>query len=103
MKSIHLVFYGSNGDAAKALAGGLRAENGVTAMLRHAQAFAGEAESADRVVLLPCVTPYDAGRIRAVYGERVVNAGSALPPLPTPPVVRADRQAWGRTGAYGTT
>jgi hypothetical protein len=87
MKLIHLIFYGTDGDAAKAAAVAARKEKSVTAMVRHAQAFAGEAEPADRVVLLPCVTLFDAGRIRATYGERVANAGSALPPLPPVPVV----------------
>lgn len=87
MKTVHLIFYGSNGDAAKTDAATLRKEKGASAHVRHAQEFAGEAEPADRVVLLPCVTPFDAGRIRAVYGDRVANAGSALPPLPPPPAV----------------
>ena len=88
MKLIHLIFYGSNGDAAKVEAATARKEKSVTALVRHAQAFAGEAEPADRVVLLADVTDFDAGRIRATYGDRVVNAGSALPPLP--PVPPAD-------------
>lgn len=88
MKSIHLIFYGTDGGIAKTSAALLRKEKGATAMIRHAPEFAGEAEPADRVVLLSCVTPFDAGRIAAVYGDRVTRSGSALPPLPpVPPVV----------------
>jgi hypothetical protein len=85
MKSLTLIFYGTDGDAAKALAGTIRKDGG-SAQLRHAYAFDGEVEPADRVALLPCVTPHDVTRLKAAFGDKVAPAGLPLPP-PPPPLV----------------
>jgi hypothetical protein len=82
MKSITLIFYGSNSDAAKELAVRVRADRG-TAQIRHAAAYGGETEPCDRVTLLPCVSEYDRGRIAATYGDKIAQI--APPPPPPPP------------------
>lgn len=85
MKSTSLIFYGEDGDAAKVAAAGIRKEGGV-AQLRHAYAFDGEKETADRIVMLPCVSAHDQARITAVYGDIVVASkpNAVLPPPPSP-------------------
>jgi hypothetical protein len=82
MKSITLIFYGSNGDAAKELAVRVRQNRG-TAQIRHAAAYGGEVEPCDHVTLLSCVGEFDAKRIAAVYSDKIAQA--APPPPPPPP------------------
>lgn len=86
MKSLTLVFYGTDGDAAKAAANAIRKDGGA-AQLRHAYAFDGTDEpDAAAVMLLPCVADFDRDRISAVFGDKVhVVTGSVLPPPPPPP------------------
>lgn len=84
MKSLSLVFYGKDGDAAKIIAAKIRKDGG-SAQLRHAYAFDGTSETCDQAVLLSDVSAFDKDRIVAVYGERVVSVpsdGVALPPPP---------------------
>jgi hypothetical protein len=92
VKSLSLIFYGENGESAKAAAGKIRKDGG-SAQLRHAYAFDGEAEQdAAAVILLADVTDYDATRIKAAYGDKVQSlaVGAAVPPPPPPPPPPAD-------------
>jgi hypothetical protein len=82
MKSLTLIFYGSDGEAAKARASQIRAERGA-AHIRDAAAFAGEVEPCDSVVLLPCVSGYDRARIVSTYPDKVAIPGA--PVVPPPP------------------
>lgn len=84
MRSTTIVFYGTNGNAAKEHGAKIRAE-GNYAQLRHAEAFNGEKEPCDAVVMLPCVTDYDAKRLVTVYGAIAARLG--VPVLPPPPPV----------------
>lgn len=84
MKSTTLIFYGHDGDAAKEAAAKMR-KDGLSAQLRHAEAFDGEKEPIDRVVTLPCVSEYDLGRISRAYGDVMARAAT-VPPPPPPPV-----------------
>jgi len=73
VKKIALIFFGEDGQAAKQRAAELR--NGLTdAFVRQATAFIGEAEKADRVVIMPDVPRGEAERIAKVYGEKVDGA-----------------------------
>lgn len=87
MKSLTLIFYGNDGEAAKVLAGKIRKDGG-SAQLRHAYAFDGEAEiEADRVIILQDVNEHDLSRLRSAYGDKVVQdkPSVSLPPPPPPP------------------
>jgi hypothetical protein len=78
MKKTVLIFFGDDGFAAKQRAAEFR--NGLTnAFVRHASAFVGEIEIADRVVLMPDVSPYDATRLIAAYGDKVEGQPPSAP------------------------
>lgn len=86
MKSLTLVFVGSDGNAAKELAAKIRLEKGAGAQLRSAVGFVtSEVEPCDRVVLMPDVNDSDAKRLLAAYGDRIATPGMPLPPPPPPP------------------
>ena len=88
-KHLTLIFYGSNGDAAKSAASRIRT-NGSAAQLRDAVAYGGESEPCEAVQVLPDVSAFDRGRIEAAYGDKVqapverVKAKLSLPPAPAP-------------------
>jgi hypothetical protein len=89
MKKVYLIFYGKDGDAAKKHAIKIRAEK-CTAMLRHTDAFDGEAEQCDSVIILPDVSDYDTTRIRAAYGDKV-SEPTKTPAADLPPIVPIER------------
>ncbi|WP_448043804.1 hypothetical protein [Bradyrhizobium liaoningense] len=83
MKSLSLVFYGRDGEAAKARAAQIRKAGG-SAQLRHTYAWDGRAEvEADAVIALDCVSAHDRSRLAEVYGDKVAAAGA--PVVPPPP------------------
>lgn len=83
MKSLTLVYYGTDGDAAKAAAAKIRKDGG-SAQLRHTYAFDDVKEpDADRVLMLSCVSEYDRQRIVKAYG--MASANATVPPPPPPP------------------
>jgi hypothetical protein len=84
-KEVHIIYYGANGENAKAMAAAMRADR-KTAQLRHAPAFNGEAEECVAVHMLNCVTPHDRARIAKVYGDKVAIPAKE-PEQPPPPVI----------------
>lgn len=103
MKNTSIIFYGRDGNAAKELGVKIRSE-GAYAQIRHAEAFNGEKELCERVVMLPCVTAHDTKRIVATYGAIAAPLGTVLPPPPPPPPVDplASLPADWREQDYGT-
>lgn len=79
--NITLIFYGRDGDAAKIAAANVRAKR-EGAQVRHAEAYRGENEPCASVVLMPCVSEWDAKRIAAVYGDKVAQGFAPPPPPP---------------------
>lgn len=84
MKSLSLIFYAENGDAAKALAVKLRLD-GKSAQLRQMVAYDGEVEMCDSVIVLSDVSPSDRSRIEAAFGEKVQRSERSKLTLPPPP------------------
>lgn len=62
---MHIIYYGLDGEAAKARAAEIRAGK-EPAQVRHAQFF-DQPEKADAVTILDCVSDYDRARISAAY------------------------------------
>lgn len=93
MKSTTLIFFGRDSAAAKELAAKTRQAGGA-AFVRDVAALGGELESAERVLLLPCVTPLDALRVREAYGAIVAPVGVLLPPPPPPDPLGNLPQDW---------
>lgn len=90
MKSLTVIFYGTDGQAAKDAANQIRKDGG-SAILRHAQEFRGEDEPCERVLALPCVAAHELKRLEAVFGDRLVSlkAADVVPP-PPPPLLPPD-------------
>ena len=72
---MHLIYFGTDGEAAKAAAAESRAAK-VSAQIRHAIYFE-DAEPADRVTLLACVSDFDADRIIAAYPDAEISSAKA--------------------------
>lgn len=97
-KELHMIYYGKDGDAAKAKAAAARADR-QSAQVRHAEIFDGVAEECAKVIIMDDVSGHDAGRIHAAYGDKVVNKAPVAAPPPIP--VRAAEV--GETGPEVTT
>lgn len=88
-KELNMIYYGKDGDAAKAKAAAARADR-QSAQVRHAEIFDGVAEDCAKVTIMDDVSGHDAGRIRAAYGDKVVAVKPvAVVPPPLMPAARA--------------
>ena len=86
-KHLTLVFYASNGAAAKAAVAKIRAE-GRSAQLRDAIVYGGEAEPCNAVLVMPDVSAFDRARIDLAYGDKVTRQEKPKLSLPPPPVTK---------------
>lgn len=77
MKTTTLIFFGHDGQAAKQRAAELR--NGLAnAFVRQADAFTGDVETADRIVLMPDVPAYAMARLEAAYAGKIEGGASVV-------------------------
>ncbi|MDH3579971.1 MAG: hypothetical protein OEM91_05015 [Hyphomicrobiales bacterium] len=76
---MHIVYYGTDGEKAKAVAAESRAQK-QSAQVRHAKAFMGkQPEPADKITILPCVEPSHAAYIKSSYPDaEIVSTGRVV-------------------------